>query len=350
MGGWLGWAAVALAAPTSKPVKVKSKAGPSVKVKPSAARKVSVRVSPKAAKKLVKKSSRATTKPAKKKKKAISLLKFLQILKKRVEASQKRKLQQKAKGKKAKKSKTVKARCPDNQRHGKHCVGRSYGPSVTTKIVKCPLGGEPVEIVKIKGMKIKGRDSDLRPRYTRFGQAEFLWICKRSLYAAYTGDFFKPFDKAKMKRALAPVRRAFKSYSNINGAMRYIAAAAAYQARGKDARFFGRLFLRATWAAREAGDKEREGHMRRRALMAMSIAYKRNLYPLKKQPSITYLLGELNRQEGRFVKASKWLNLSMSLLQQARKKSKRKGLSFEGILKRCMKRVAKKDKAVHPLH
>jgi uncharacterized protein (DUF2225 family) len=239
--------------------------------------------------------------------------------------------------------------CPEDRRYGRYCLGRSIGGLVKIKRLHCPHDGEQIEVLEITEQIPHYIESDLRPELGRFGHREKIWICPRSRYAAYPQDFLKPYDRLLMERALQPIRQSFTSKEEISGVLRYQAAAAAYVARGKDARFFAEFYLRALWAAREEKDQRAAQRFRRQAVGALRNALQKKLYPLPKQPTIAYLIAELYRQDQQFFRASYWYEEAIKYLLLAQKETNQKG---EGLLRLIMQgrsKVAKRDHAVFVL-
>lgn len=232
---------------------------------------------------------------------------------------------------------------------GRYCLGRTIGPRVQVRSKRCPLGGERIRLRVITKLKARGRDSDLRPHLGRFGQKDYIWICPGSNYAALPRDFFRPFDKARVRRALKPLKRKFRDEKSIPGWFRYQAAAAVYWARKKKARFFGSFFLRAMWAAREEGAKLHEQRFRMRAIAAMRIALKRKQYPAVKQPTVLYLIAELYRQAGKWKEATRWFEKAYNTLQVMRKRRKNAGKSLERVILSGRARTDKRDAKIYPL-
>ena len=239
--------------------------------------------------------------------------------------------------------------CPEDRRYGRYCLGRSIGGLVKVKRLRCPHDGEQIEVLEITEQIPQHIESDLRPELGRFGHREKIWICPRSHYAAYPQDFLKPYDRLLMERALQPIRRHFTSKEEISGVARYRAAAAAYVARGKDARFFAEFYLRALWAAREEKDSNAAQRFRRQAIGALRSALQKKLYPLPKQPTTAYLIAELYRQDQQFFRASYWYEEAIKYLLLAQKETNQKG---EGLLRLIMQgrsKVAKRDHAIFVL-
>ncbi len=237
--------------------------------------------------------------------------------------------------------------CPEGQRYGRYCLGRVIGPEVRVRRMRCPHDGEIIEVLVIKGMRAEARDSDLRPHLGRFGQREYIWICPRSNYAALTQDFLEPYDRLEMERALQSIRQSFRVGEDISGSFRYHAAAAAYIARKKDARFFGDFYLRALWAAREEKDARWASLFRRKALAAMRFALERKMYPLAKRPTVAYLVAELYRQEGEFYRAAYWFERAWEFVGIAEKQTGQKGTGLRKLIAMGRNKAAKQDDRVY---
>ncbi len=241
----------------------------------------------------------------------------------------------------------VRQTCPEDRRYGRYCLGRVIGPEVQVRRLRCPHDGEIIEVLVIKGMRAEARDSDLRPHLGRFGQREYVWICPRSNYAALTQDFSTPYDRLAMERALQSIRQSFRPGEEISGSFRYHAAAAAYVARKKDARFFGDFYLRALWAAREEKDTRWSSRFRRKALAAMRFALERKMYPLAKRPTVAYLVAELYRQEGEFYRAAYWFERAWGFVEVAEKTTKQKGTGLRNLITLGRRKAAKQDDRVY---
>ncbi|HAA55794.1 MAG TPA: hypothetical protein DCE42_13615 [Myxococcales bacterium] len=243
--------------------------------------------------------------------------------------------------------------CKGKKVYGKYCLGRVIGALVEHRSIRCPLKGETIKVIVLKSLNSRKRDSDLRVHHGKnFMHRDYIWMCPQSGYAAYPRDFRRPFDKRKMLSALRPLKKWLKlakSEKIIPGWLRYQAAAASYWARGKKPRFFGRLFLRAMWAAREEKARAAERRFRFRAIAAMSLALKKKVYPLKKQPTIAYLIAELFRQAGKWKKATAWFEQAFVLLEKAKKKYKRKGGAIERMIITGKQRADKRDKKIYLL-
>lgn len=252
-------------------------------------------------------------------------------------------------GSQLKKAEIITVKCKNRKIKGHYCVGRTIGPVTKTEVVRCPFGNEMVQIKRIFKLKVKIRESDLRPDLGRFGQKDYIWICPKSSYAAFPEDFFKPFDKKRMEIALRSIRKYRPKGQKIPGWYRYLAASAGYWARRKNPRFFARLFLRATWAAREDKNKVYEKNFRGRALSAMQVALKKKLYPIAKRPSIFYLIAELYRQDGQFSKSLRWIDQAYRELKRLELKTKQKGSSLERMILRQRQWIGKRDRKVKPL-
>ncbi len=250
---------------------------------------------------------------------------------------------------KRKKVNYLTVKCRGRLRYGRYCVGRIIGPKIEVRSIRCPLGDEKIVVHIVRGLKATKRDSDLRPELGRFGQKDYIWFCPKSNYASFPEDFSRPIDKAKVKAALAGIYRRFAPHAKIPGWFRYQAAAAVYWARGKDAKFFGELFLRALWAAREERAHRYEQLFRLRAIAAMKVALRKHLYREAKRPTVAYLIAELYRQARRWNEALFWYEKALLWLKKLERKTKHSGSSLERVILMGQKYASKHDSHIFTL-
>lgn len=242
--------------------------------------------------------------------------------------------------------------CKGRMRYGKYCLGRVIGPQFSSQILRCPHCGKDVHVKRLdKPWKPASYDSDLRPYFGHYKQKDRIWICRYCGYASYGADFFKPFNKRKMSESLKPVGKLYPSYNAIPSDYKFLAANAAYVARGKNPKFFGRLFLRAMWSAREEKKDIAIQSFRRAAILAMRLAAKRKLFALQELPAACLQLADILRQEGQWAESRYWLERSYHSLEKANKaKIKARYARFiNRWILQIQQRIAGKQKAVFQL-
>lgn len=248
--------------------------------------------------------------------------------------------------------KIIHVRCDDRRRYGKYCLGRIIGPQFSHQAVRCPHCSKRVLVKRLeKDWKPALFDSDLRPHMGHYRQKDRIWICRHCGYAAYAGDFFRPYSKRDMEDALRRVRRTYPDEDKIPSHYRFVAANASYVARRRSVPFFATLLLRAVWSAREEGDLARYKVFENNATQALRISLQRNLVPLPQRIVFAFQLADLLRQQGLWLEATYWLEQADLALQLARKQ--KQSFSFSGVMDRWIlqlqQRISQRDKKIHPL-
>ena len=123
--------------------------------------------------------------------------------------------------------------------------------------VPCPLGGAPARrFHKVSANKLGGYDSDLAS-YSTKGQfrTHAISTCPDSLYSVYGEHIGRPVseeERPAVEAALATVRRGLENPDDPPVWERYVLAAHVYQALGRDPIDVARVYLEASWTARDA--------------------------------------------------------------------------------------------------
>ena len=238
-------------------------------------------------------------------------------------------------------------------RFGRFFLGKIIGPRWIYKRVRCYRCKKQIVVKNLLAVWHARRyDSDLRPFYGHYHQKDRIWFCHHCSYAAYAKDFYLSYSKSRMTLAITPIHKHLQKKDYSPTMARFHAAAAAYWARKKNSRFFGKLFVRAVWAAREEREYKELHLFRQRAIAAITIAFRNNEYSDKERASTAYLLADLLRQEGKFHKALFWLEKSLNILE-LQKKKKVKGVHFARYLEawifQLQIQISKKNKRVFVL-
>lgn len=251
---------------------------------------------------------------------------------------------------KAKKDLSLSVDCKNRTKYGRYCLGRVIGPVARSVKKSCPVRGGSIEVNVYKNIRPREFDSDFRPYLGRLKQRDFIWLCPKSGYAAFSKDFSKPFERRRMIRALFPLRRIPLSASQpIPGWYYFEAAGAAYWARRRKPRFFADLFLRGTWAAREDRNPKKIRTFRRRTIGAMKVALRLSQYAAHEKAVVFYLLAEFNRQERRFGKASMWMGRALAANKALIKHNTLQGKALERMIFTVKSWIDKKNRRVQKL-
>lgn len=187
------------------------------------------------------------------------------------------------------------------------------------KEVECPVC-ETTFITynfKSKSLPIKEKESDFHEIYDFLNPLAFdIWVCPECLYAAKREDFedvntelIEKVAKDKNKRKKIANRANFNLPRDNNlGILSYRLAIMSYRYRKQSNAFFGSLYLKACWIAREQGEKDIEIEFMR----LVTDYYEKALSSGEKiggqlsELGLIYLLGELYRRLGDLDKAGKY--------------------------------------------
>ncbi|BDU50290.1 DUF2225 domain-containing protein [Haliovirga abyssi] len=187
------------------------------------------------------------------------------------------------------------------------------------KEVECPVCGTNFITYnfKSKSLPIKEKESDFHEIYDFLNPLVFdIWVCPECLYASKREDFedvnmelIEKIAKDKSKRKKIANKADFNlPRNNELGILSYRLAIMSYRYRKQSNAFFGSLYLKACWIAREQRDIDVEMEFMR----LVTDYYEKALSSGEKiggqlsELGLIYLLGELYRRLGDLDKAGKY--------------------------------------------
>ncbi len=187
------------------------------------------------------------------------------------------------------------------------------------KDVTCPacLTNFTTYNYKTKSLPIIKKESDFHEIYDVISPLMFdIWVCPECLYAAKRENFIKiekneleKIAKEKIKRKKIADEKDFRKKRDYElGILSYRLAIMCYRHRKFTNGFFGSIYLKAAWLARESAEEEVEQEF----LELVIYYYEKALSNGEKiggqltELGLIYLLGEVYRRTGKIDKAFKY--------------------------------------------
>lgn len=183
---------------------------------------------------------------------------------------------------------------------------------------RCPVCGKTFHSVRVfsNAIKIKDRDSDLKPTYDGVNALLFQPVtCPECLYTAFENDFEMSLSQ-RQKEMLTKLCEKLKTMLSINlskdrdlkdGASLFTIAAAVYVLVEKHLRA-AEAYLKLAWIFRELNDPGEESKALTAALKHFTESYTKEELSDEQQIMVLFYLGELNARLSNKKEAVKWFS------------------------------------------
>ncbi len=191
-------------------------------------------------------------------------------------------------------------------------------PTFWKKSLTCPMCTAEFQAVRVftDAVKIKDRDSDLKPTYEGVNYSLFQPItCPVCFYSTFEDDFSKapkPQEAEKIRKFLAKIRESVKIDLSENRTLKdaasiYAITAAIYTILGKPLKI-AEAYLKLAWIYRDIANDDEERKALQNALRFFLESYTKESLSEEQQVMVLFYLGEINRRLANKKEAVKWFS------------------------------------------